>query len=85
MTFKGFYDLDPDRLNEMFCLYVPERSLRSEDELRIVVPKCNTCFGQRNFAVRGGIYWNMLPRDIKAQKSPDSFKTSLKTFEGFND
>ena len=65
MTFKGFYDLGPSALNDMFCLYVPERTLRSEDELRIVVPKCHTNFGQRNLAFCGCIHWNQLTVGIK--------------------
>ena len=44
MTYKGFYNLGPENLNAMFCLHVPERSFRSEDELRILVPRCYTFF-----------------------------------------
>ena len=34
IIYKGFYDLGPDSLNQMFQLYVPERVLSSEDELK---------------------------------------------------
>ena len=84
MTYKGFYNLGPDSLNNMFCLYVPKRSLRSEDELRITVPRCYICFGQRNFVAHGGNYWNMLPLDIKSCTSPESFKLALKRYPGFD-
>ena len=82
-VFKGFYQLGPESLNNMFQLYVPERDLRSSDELQIKCLKCQTMFGQKNLAYRGVIYWNTLPVSIKASDSPDAFKRAIKSYSGF--
>ena len=42
MVFKGFYDLGPVSLNNLFKLYIPGRTLRSSDELLVIVPKCSS-------------------------------------------
>ena len=83
-VFKGFYDLGPVALNDLFVLHVPERALRSGDELRILTPKCNTAFGQRNLVYRGCLYWNSFPVLMKMSESADSFKNALKTYPGFD-
>ena len=79
MVFKGLYDLGPVALNELFTLHVPERALRSDDDLRILTPRCNTAFGQRNLVYSGSLYWNSLPAALKMSESADSFKNALKT------
>ena len=71
-------------LSDLFELYVPERALRSGDDLRVKTPMCNTAFGQRNLTYRGGLYWNSLPVSIKASESADSFKLALKNYPGFD-
>ena len=83
MVYKGFYDLGPESFNNMFNLYVPERSLRSCDELRIEPRKCYTTFGQKSLAVRGSNYWNLLPVQLKGSESPESFKKGIKSYQGF--
>ena len=82
-VYKGFYQLGPETLNALFELYVPERDLRSGDDLLIKCIKCHTMFGQKNLAYRGVIYWNSLPVAVKACVSPESFKRSIKAYEGF--
>ena len=84
MVFKGFYDLGPVALNNLFELHVPERAPRSSDHLLIVTSKCNTAFGQRNLTYRGSTYWNSLPISIKSSESVNSFKVSLKSYNGFD-
>ncbi len=83
-VYKGFYNLGPELLNNMFNLYVCERELRSTEQLHTTVPKCKTQFGARNFAVRGSLYWNQLEYEVKSAPSPDSFKERLKKFTGFD-
>ena len=83
MVYKGYYDLGPKTMNDMFALYAPERELRSGEELQIVVPKTCTCFGQKNITYRGSIYWNGLPVTIKCSTSPEMFKKALKEYAGF--
>ena len=82
-VYKGFYNVGPPCLNAVFELYIPERDLRSGDELQIKLIKCNTMFGQKNLAYRGPLYWNALPTSLKASVSPDAFKKVLKSYNGF--
>ncbi len=77
MVFKGFYDSGPMALNDLFVLHVPEKALRSGDELMILAPRCNTAFGQRNLIYRGCLYWNSLPSALKMKE-----KTHLKPTQG---
>ena len=84
MVYKGFYDLGPVALNDLFELYVPERTLRSGDELLVCIQKCKTIFGQRNIACRGGTYWNVLPITVKSSENADTFKYALKQYPGFD-
>ena len=84
MVYKGFYNLGPNSLNQMFELYVPERVLRSGDELQVVMQSCKTAFGQKNLAYRGGLHWNSLPSQIKASVNPESLKRQLKVYNGFD-
>ena len=79
-AYKGFYDLGPPILNDMFELLILEHELRSNEELVAVVPRCKTKFGERNFRYRAVLDWNRLSTDIKKATSPDNFKVVLKTY-----
>ena len=65
MAFKGYFDLGPPSLNAMFPLIVYERDLRSNETMKVMVLRTNTQFAERNIAVRGPVYWNYLPVEIK--------------------
>ena len=84
MVYKCFYDLGPTTVNDLFVLYVPERTLRSGDELKVKMHFCRTAFGQKNITFRGSVYWNSLPLALKSCESADSFKRSIKTYSGFD-
>ena len=60
MAFKGYFDLGPTSLNAMFSMIVHERDLRSNEAMKVMVPRTNTQFVERNFAVRGPLYWTGL-------------------------
>ncbi len=83
LVYRGYYNSGPPALNKMFEAYVPNRELRSGDQLLVNIPHCNTEFAHRNIAVRGGHYWNMLPQELKAQDTIDQFKQKLKHYNGF--
>ena len=83
-VYKGFYKLGPETLNNLFELYVPERDLRSGDDVLVKLIKCNTLFGQKNLAYRGPYYWNSLPVHIKASTPPEAFEKALKSHSGFS-
>ena len=77
-AYKGFYDLGPPALNAMFEVYICDRDVRSSEQLRAVVPRCRTQFGERNFAIRAVVYWNGLPVNCRMATSAASFKGMLK-------
>ena len=77
-VYRGYYDLGPPALNNVFGLHVSERDLRSNEMLQARVLKCRTQFGERNLAYRGPIHWNGLATDIKTSPSINSFKEKLK-------
>ena len=81
---KGCYDLGPIALNEMFELYVPNRELRSSDGLLVQTPQTRTQFGWKNIRNRGGIYWNMLPLELKGATTIEMLKNQLKKYSGFD-
>ncbi len=77
-AYKGYYDLGPTSLNSMFEVYICDREVRSNDQLKAVVPRCRTQFGARNFAIRAVLYWNVLPVICRMATSPVAFKSLLK-------
>ena len=77
-VYRGFYQLGPSSLNNMFELQTNVRDLRSNDQLQCVVLRCRTQFGERNFRYRGSIHWNTLPVDLKSATSSDNLKSKLK-------
>ena len=83
LVYRGFYNIGPPALNNMFVAYVPTRELRSGDQLLVDIPRCHTEFARKNIAVRGGYYWNALPPEIKSCMTIDLFKLSLKKYIGF--
>ncbi len=84
MAFKGYFDLGPPSLNAMFQLVVHERDLRSNECMKVMVPKTNTQFAKRNFICRGPVYWNFLSVEMKQASSFDNFKKLVKDFKGFD-
>ncbi len=84
LVYRGLYKQGPKPLNDMFTLYCPSRELRSSTALMCDITRCKTQFGMKNVRVRGSMYWNMLPYDIKASISIDNFKQNIKKYTGFD-
>ena len=62
----------------MFEVYICDGEVRSNDQLKSVVPRCRTQFGTRNFAIRAVLYWNGLLVNCRMATSPVAFKSMLK-------
>ena len=57
------------------------RTLRSSDTATFVVPRTNSTFGDRSFAVAAARIWNSLPTSLRSvDLSTERFKRALKTF-----
>ena len=83
MAFKGYFDFGPPALNAMFEIVVHDRDLRSNEGMKVMIPKTKTQFAERNFTYRGPVYWNLLPVEVKQASSFDNFKKLIKEFKGF--
>ena len=70
----------PIYLQELLTLYIPTRSLRSENTNRLQVPKVRTkSYGHQRFDMAAAILWNDLPSDLRLLDTIDFFKSKLKT------
>ena len=80
ITYKCMNNEAPDYLQELLKKYVPKRSLRSENQNLLVVPKGELkYFGRRAFQYVAPCLWNNLPLEIRQAPSTNSFKSMLKT------
>ena len=68
----------PNYLTDVLEIYQPNRSLRSEIEITLKIPRCQTKFAERSFSIAGPQIWNSLPKSIRNRNSVGSFKYNLK-------
>jgi hypothetical protein len=81
LVFKSLNGLGPQYLTELLDAYVPTRSLRSQDQLLLLIPKTRLITaGDRAFRVAGPKLWNVLPNDVRSAKSLVTFKSKLKSY-----
>ena len=80
LTFKLHSGSAPSYLTDLIHTYVPSRSLRSENQHLLQVPRFTTehC-GKRSFAVLAPTLWNNLPLCIRTEPSTSLFISKLKT------
>ena len=79
LVFKTLKGLAPQYLSEL--LVVKPRSLRSDSETLLVIPKVTRkTFGDRAFFHAGPTVWNALPSSLRNCRNIDSFKVQLKTY-----
>ena len=80
IVYQAVYGLAPSYIQELFQIYHRKRTLRSQSELKLVVPRCNTHrYGSNSFKVRGALLWNSLPVALRHSQSLPCFKRALKT------
>lgn len=78
---KCIHKKSPSYLSSLIHLYVPSRSLRSENQMLLRVPKKGSKkFAERAFSHFGPVIWNSLPSTLRDTKSEIEFKSSLKTY-----
>ena len=80
LTYKSLFGEGPQYLKDSLTWYTPRRSLRSDDELLLVIPKTRLkSYGDRAFRAAAPRLWNNLPLSIRQSTSKDLFKKNLKT------
>ena len=81
MVYKIIHGLAQEYLSDLVTIYTPERSLRSMNETKLVVPKTNTVmYGDQSFACAEPKLWNSLPNELCEAESVGMFQKHLKTF-----
>ncbi len=76
IVYRGVQDLGPDNLNNLFEIYQPTRSLRSESKNLLLPPVSRTKFSEADIAIRGCKYWNPLNDDYKTCETLEQFHIS---------
>lgn len=80
-TYKALHGKSPAYISQMLQPYVPTRTLRSESQSLLCIPKTRTVrYGDRSFHKASPTIWNTLPDNIKTSDSVATFKRKLKTF-----
>jgi cellulose biosynthesis protein BcsQ len=75
LTFRALHGQAPGYLSEMLQVYEPTRSLRSQNELRLVQPMAKLkTFGDRSFSCAAPFLWNRLPTTVRESPSLPVFK-----------
>ena len=79
-VFKILQGRAPEYLTELITIYNPGRSLRSNGNLILNVPRSNTkSWGDRAFSIAGPRLWNSLPIELRTTTNIEEFKSRLKT------
>ncbi len=67
----------PPQLVNLFTRSHPVRMLRSNDKIKLSVPRSRSKFAENDFTIRGIGYWDQLPADIQHAPSIDAFKSRM--------
>ena len=79
LTFQCLKGVAPVYLQELLTLYVPTRSLRSQNTKLLQIPKTQSkSYGNRSFSFAAAVEWNALPEDLRLCDSLSTFKIRLK-------
>ncbi len=74
------HGLSPDYVTDLINVYQSSRSLRSNDQLLLMVPRSRLKFrGDRAFSVAAPRLWNALPLSIRSSPTFGVFQSALKT------
>ena len=70
----------PEYLLDLIQMYIPSRSLRSQNLNLLTMPKLKSKFVERAFSYQAPLIWNNLPDYIKNSASINIFKAKLKQY-----
>ena len=81
LVYKGLNGLAPGYISEMLPYRTCSRSLRSDSQKLLNVPKTSLkTYGDRAFSVGAPRLWNDIPYEIRNSNSLTKFKKMLKTY-----
>ena len=79
LTYKTLREKQPVYLHSMLAASIPSRSLRSNNDNSLSVPRVKTNTGARDFHSCVLSLWNNLPLSVHSARSVATFKKYLKT------
>ena len=79
ITYKALHGFVPTYLSDLVLPYIPTRTLWSQDEGLVIVPRISKTVGGRAFSYRAPFFWNGLPIHVRDADSVSTFKSLLKT------
>ena len=79
LTYKTLREKQPVYLHSMLAASIPSRSLRSNNDNSLSVPRVKTNTGARAFHSCAPSLWNNLPLSVRSAISVATFKKYLKT------
>ena len=80
LAYKALHGQAPTYLTELLMWYQPSRSLRSDGQQLLFVPKTRLkTFGDKAFSIQAPKLWNSLPAYLRSAPTLTSFKSNLKT------
>ena len=79
LTYKTLHEKQPVYLHSMLATSIPFRSLRSNNDNSLSVPRVKTNTGPRAFHSCAPSLWNNLPLSVRLTSSVATFKKYLKT------
>ncbi len=79
-VFKALHGLAPEYISDLISLHQSYRSLHSNDQLHLMVPRSRLkCKGDWAFYVAAPRLWNDLPLSVKSSPTLPVFHSALKT------
>ena len=79
LTYKILHQQQPTYLQPLLSRYIPSRSLRSGEQIQLIIPRTNTRIGTRAFSVAAPTIWNSLPLNVRDVATLGTFQSHLKT------
>ena len=81
LAYKAMHGLSRGYIADMLTKYTPTRTLRSQDDNRLVVPRVRLkTAGQRSFHYAAPVLWNNLLDHLQCCTSLSKFKCNIKTY-----
>jgi hypothetical protein len=79
ITYKTLATEQPSYLHDLLATSIPNRSLRSNKQKLLSVPRVKTNTGTRAFRSCAPVLWNNIPLSIRSVDSTPMFRKHLKT------
>ena len=81
--YKTINQLNPDFMRDLFKLRFTNRPVREKYKMNMIIPEFNqVSYGKKSLSTFGPKLWNSLPYYIKSSENLESFKRTIKHWNG---